>query len=285
MALVVNGERIEDSEIQQEIERLRPDYEKAFKDQRLGERETQLFDWSRENVIERVLLNQEAKKYRGQISSNEVESALAEMKKQYRDEEQFYKDFDAENDERVKETVKSILGIERMFQDVCNDLPEPSKDAVLEYYEENKERFKSAERVKVSHIVKHINWRADEEAAYNVIRKAQDELKNGAVFEMLVAKYSDCPENGGDLGYITRGQMVEEFEDVVFNLGVGEESDIFRTRFGFHIVKLYDRKPAVVRSLKEVKSQIAEELKDQMRERAIDEFIDELKNKAEIEEI
>jgi parvulin-like peptidyl-prolyl isomerase len=285
MALVVNGERIEDSEIQQEIERLRPDYEKAFKDQRLEERETQLFDWSRENVIERVLLNQEAKKYRGQISSNEVESALAEMKKQYRDEEQFYKDFDAENDERVKETVKSILGIERMFQDVCNDLPEPSKDAVLEYYEENKERFKSAERVKVSHIVKHINWRADEEAAYNVIRKAQDELKNGAVFEMLVAKYSDCPENGGDLGYITRGQMVEEFEDVVFNLGVSEESDIFRTRFGFHMAKLYDRKPAVVRSLKEVKSQIAEELEDQMRERAIDEFIDELKNKAEIEEI
>jgi parvulin-like peptidyl-prolyl isomerase len=79
--------------------------------------------------------------------------------------------------------------------------------------------------------------------------------------------------------------MVEEFEDVVFNLGLGEISDVFRTRFGFHIAKVYDRKPAAVSELKEVKGEIVETLKEQMRGKAIDEFIDGLKNKAKIEEI
>jgi parvulin-like peptidyl-prolyl isomerase len=171
-----------------------------------------------------------------------------------------------------------------MLQEVCGELPEPAEDAVLEYYSENREQFKSAERVRVGHIVKHINWQVDETAAHNIIEKARNELENGAVFEMLAAKYSDCPENGGDLGYITRGQMVEEFEDVVFNLGVGEVSGVFRTRFGFHIAKLYDRKPSDVHSLEEVKEKITDELRKRMQEKALDEFIDQLRNKAKIEE-
>ncbi len=62
MAIIVNGERIEDQEIQQEVQRLRPSYEQAFADKDPAEREAQLLDWSKENVIERVLLRQEAKK-------------------------------------------------------------------------------------------------------------------------------------------------------------------------------------------------------------------------------
>jgi parvulin-like peptidyl-prolyl isomerase len=172
-----------------------------------------------------------------------------------------------------------------MFQDVCRDLAEPLDDAVLEYYEENKEQFTSAEQVRVAQIVKHIDWQTDEAAAYETTRRAEDELKGGAVFEVLVVKYSDCPDNGGDLGYIMRGEMVEEFDDVVFNLDVGEVSGIFRTRFGFHIAKVYGRKPVVVRALEEVKDEITKELKKQMREKATDEFIDRLRSKARIEEI
>ena len=285
MALIVNGEKIEDSEIRQEAERLRPDYERAFKDQNTKEKEAQLLDWSRENVIERVLINQEAKKYEGQVSSEEIESALAELKRQYGGEEQFRGQFEVRDDKKIKEDIELQIRVERMFQDVCRDLAEPLDDAVLEYYEENKEQFTSAEQVRVAHIVKHIDWQTDETAAYETTRRAGDELKDGAVFEVLVAKYSDCPENGGDLGYIMRGEMVEEFDDVVFNLDVGEVSGIFRTRFGFHIAKVYGRKPVVVRALEEVKDEIAEEIKKQMREKATDEFIDQLRSKARIEEI
>jgi len=92
-----------------------------------------------------------------------------------------------------------------MLRKICKNVPEPSKEVVLKYYEENKEQLRYPERARVSHIVKRINWQSDEAAAYDAMMRAWTELKNGAVFETLVAKYSDCPGNSGDLGYISQG--------------------------------------------------------------------------------
>ncbi|MGD8501347.1 MAG: peptidylprolyl isomerase [Phycisphaerales bacterium] len=285
MAFIVNGEKIEDSAIQQEVERLRPDYERVFAEQDPTEREAQLLDWSRENVIERILINQEAKNSGDKIPGDKVESALAKLKEQYDDQQQLYKDFDAQNDEKIRTDIETQMRIEQRLNQVCEGLPKPSKATIREYYEKNKEQFKTGERARVAHIVKHVNWQTDEETAYNAISQAHDKLKNGAAFEMVVDKYTDCADNSGDLGYITKGQMVEEFEDVVFNLGVGQISDIFRTRFGFHIAKVYGREPAAVPDLEEVEDRITETLEEQMRGKAIDEFIDQLRSKAKIEEI
>jgi len=285
MALLVNGEKIEDVVIQQEVERLRPDYEKAFADMDPKEREAQLLDWSRENVIERVLINQEAKMHGDKVPESEIESILARLKEQYEGQKELYKDFNAEDDEKIKEALELQMRVERKFDEFCKDLPKPSQADIERYYEENKEQFKTDEQVRVAHIIKHVDWQTDEATALEAIKKAQNELKNGAAFELVVDKYTDCPDNGGDLGYIVKGQMVEEFEDVVFNLSTGQVSDIFRTRFGFHIAKIYDRKPGIISGLKEVKSQIEDELEEQMREEAINAFIDQLKSKAKIEEI
>ncbi len=177
MTLIVNGEKIEDSLIQQEVERLRPHYEQVFREQNPQEQKAQLFDWSRENVIERVLINQEARKYDVRITGDEVESALEEMKEQYRGQGQFSRELSVEDKEKIKEDIKLQMRVERMLQDVCKDLPEPAKDAVLEYYEQNKEQFKSPEQIRVAHIVKHITGQTDEQAAYSTIEKAQNELK------------------------------------------------------------------------------------------------------------
>ena len=285
MTLIVNGQKIEEETIQREFERLKPHYEQAFKDQSPKEQKAQLLDWAKENVIEMVLIRQEANTKGAPIPKEELDSIFAKMKEQYADSEQFYKDFDTEDDAKIKETIEMQIKVEQKLEDIAKDLPQPSKKDIDKFYDQNKEQLQSPEQIRVSHIVKHINWQTDETAAENITKKALDELKKGAVFETLVEKYSDCPENGGDLGYITRGQMVEEFEDVVFNLGAGQASDVFRTRFGFHIAKLYDRKPSALPELKEVKDQIVNALKEQAKSKAIDEFIDKLKSKAKIEEI
>jgi len=285
MALIVNGEKIEDSAIKQEIERLRPDYERAFSDQDPKEREAQLCDWSRENVIERVLINQEAKKNGEKIPESEIESALAKIKEQYENEEQLYKELGVKDDEEIKGHIELQMRVEQKLNEVCRDLPKPSQADIQEYYEKNTEQFKTAESARIAHIVKYVNWQTDEETAYNTMRQAQDELKNAAAFEAIVDKYTDCGDSGGDLGNVVKGQMVEEFEDVVFNLGVGQVSDVFRTRFGFHIAKVYDRKPAAVRELKDAKDEIVNVLEQQIRGEAVDKFIDGLKDKAKIEEV
>ena len=285
MALIVNGEKIEDSAIQQEVERLRPDYEKVFADQDAEEREAQLLDWSRENVIEKILINQEAEKNGDKIPPDHAQAALAKLKEQYEQPEQLYKDFNAENDEQITKDIEKQMRIEQRIGQVCKDLPKPSQAAIQKYYEENQEQFKTGERARVAHIVRYVNWQTDEQTAYEAISKANEELKSGVAFEVVVDKYTDCADSGGDLGFVMRGQMVEEFEDVVFNLGAGQTSDIFRTRFGFHIAKVYTREPAAVAGLEEVKDRITDALNEQIRSEAIDKFIDGLKSKAKIEEV
>lgn len=285
MALIVNGEKIEDSAIQQEAERLRPDYDRVFADQEPEEREAQLLDWSRENVIEKVLICQEAEKNGEKIPPERVKETLVKLKEQYDDPKKLYEDFNAESDEQVERDIARQMKVEQRINHVCENLPKPSKAAIQKYYEENQEQFKSGERARVAHIVKYVNWQTDEQTAYEAMSRALKELENGAAFETVVDKYTDCADSGGDLGFVMKGQMVEEFEDVVFNLGAGQISDIFRTRFGFHIAKVYAREPAKIASLEQVKDRITEMLKEQIRSEAIDNFIDELKNKAKIEEV
>jgi len=285
MAFIVNREKVEDSVIQQEVERLRPDYERVFADQDAEEREAQLLEWSRENVVEKVLINQDAEKNGGKIPPEQVEAVLAKLKERYDDSGQLYKDFNAENDEQIKKDIARQMRIEQRIGQVCKNLPKPSQAAIRKYYEENQEQFKSGERARVAHIVKYVNWQTDEKTAYEAISRAYEEIKNGVAFEVVVDKHTDCADSGGDLGFVMRGQMVEEFEDVVFNLGAGQVSDIFRTRFGFHVAKVYAREPAAVAGLEEVKDRITDALKEQMRSEAIDKFIDGLKSEAKIEEV
>jgi parvulin-like peptidyl-prolyl isomerase len=285
MTLIVNGEKIEDSAIKREVERMRPRYEQVFADEDPEEREAQLLDWSKDNVIEMTLLDQEAKKNTEKIAQDQIDSLLAKFKENNQDEEKLRKELGIGSDEDFKEHIEMQMRVERMLQEVCRDLPKPSKEDIRKYYEENAEQFESAEQIRVAHIVKYVNWQTDEATACEQMKKAQEELKKGAAFETIVGKYTDCSDNGGDLGYITRGRMVEEFEDVVFNLGPSQVSDVFRTRFGFHIAKVYERKPPAVLPFEQVKEQIVELLKEQIQGKAIDDFLDHLRSRATIEEI
>ena len=285
MALVVNGEKIEDSLIEQEIKRLRPHYERMFKDQTPEQQKARLFAWSKENVIERVLINQQAKNYAGEIPTAEVGAALTETKKQYGSQGSSFEEFTEQDRGKPKEEIELQMKVEKLLREVCKDVPQPEEEQIVKFYNENKQRFKRTEQVRAAHIVKYVNWQVDEASAYKAINKARQQLDYGAAFEMIADKYTDCGDPGGQLGYITRGQMVEEFEDVVFNLDVNEVSEVFRTRFGYHIAKVYDRKPEVVRSLEEVEGSIVKELGEQLRQKAIEEYVDKLKDKAEIKEI
>ncbi len=282
MVISVNGEVIEEALVKQEFERLRPEYVKVFADQTPEEQDKQLLEWSKENLVERVLLRQEAEK-RPDIDGDEVEAAFEQVKKRLEGDEQFEEQIKNGGAEEIKKQIALQMKMEGLIADVSKEMPEPSEEAIKELYEQNKGNFKNPERVRVSHVVKHINGFVDSKTALQEIEKAKAELAGGAIFEEVVAKYSDCKDNAGDLGYIERGLMVEEFEDVVFNLGPNEVSDIFKSRYGYHIVKLYDRRPETTAALEEVKDTLVKQLEEQIKKELLDTFLDELKKGAKIE--
>ena len=284
MAIVVNGERIEDRDIQQEVERLRPSYEQVFTDMAPGEREAQLQDWAKENIIERVLLRQEARTGGTTIPPADVEMALARLKEQYAKQEDMYQEFGVDSDDKLRQIIELQMKVEHKIRDIYAAAREPSESEIADYYEQNKEQFASGEQVRVAHVVKYVNWQTDEATAMETVTRAHEEIERGTPFEAVVEKYTDCADSGGDLGYVMRGQMVEEFEDVVFNLSPGQVSDVFRTRFGFHVAKVYDRKPPTIPALKDIRKQIAEAVGDQKREQALGEYLDALRSKAVVKE-
>lgn len=284
MTLTVNGKEIDCSLIKQEAERLRPAYEKVFAKMEPEKREAQLLDWSKENVIERVLLNQHAEKNGKSVDKGEIEAVFEQLKKDYGGTEGLYNQLSMNDDQQIKKAIELRIKVRGVLLSLCKDIPSPSKQDISKFYNENKEHFSTPEKIRVSHIVKHINFQTDENSAHDAIQKANEELASGSSFETLVTKYSDCPDNSGDLGYITKGQMVEEFEDVVFNLAPGQVTDIFRTRFGFHIAKLYDRKPPEQKTLEQVTEQIKKQLAEDAQKQTIDQFLDRLKEDANIEE-
>ena len=140
----------------------------------------------------------------------------------------------------------------------------PAAD-VQRFYNDNIAQFQTPEQIRASHIL--LNTAGKDEAT--VQKQAEDILKQaraGADFAALATKFSEdegSKINGGDLDYFSRGRMVPEFETAAFALQPGQISDLVKSQYGFHIIKVVDKKPAVTRTFDEVRPQIEEQLKAQ----------------------
>ncbi len=276
MATVVNGERIDSAEIEAEFERLRPHYEMHVREEEDGEPDLdRLREWAKENVVERAVVRQAAREMDADIPAEEVEKAFEEVKDRIGDADP----------EEVKADLELRLRIDRLLQENVADVPEPTEDELREQYDRHRDEFITPEMVRASHIVKHVDHPGQKKQAYEDIVALKMRLVGGEEFDELAGEDSDCPERAGDLGFFPRGQMVQEFEDVVFGMNVGEVSDVFETQFGYHIAKVYERRAARTAPFAQVKDDLARQLAEQRRQEAVEAFVDSLKEKATIEEV
>ncbi|MCF6464550.1 SurA N-terminal domain-containing protein [Clostridium sp. Cult2] len=183
--------------------------------------------------------------------------------KQYKE----YLDNNGITEEVFKRDLKRGLIFEKHMEDFFSKV-DLSEEEIKEYYEKNKASF---EKVRASHILVK-----SEEDGYRVLEK----LKDGEDFHSLVATESadgDSAVQGGDLGYFTRGLLLEEYrelEDVAFNLKIGEISGLVKTELGYHIILLEDRKD----SYEELKEDVISALKQDKYLKKIS----DLKGKADI---
>ena len=243
-----------------------------------------------ESLIDRELLFQESKKKGIEIKADAISDQLKSIKQKYPDEAQFTKLLEdmgmTESD--VEGQIKRGMAIQQLINTEVAEKVQISDAESKEYYDKHPEFFKQPEQVRASHILIKVEESASEAQkteARKKIQAVQQKLQNGEDFATLAKTYSEGPSGpgGGNLGYFRRGQMVKPFEDVAFNLKAGETSDIVETRFGYHLIKVFDKQPEKTLAYAEIKDQLNEHLKKQKMENEVDVYIDNLRKGANIE--
>ena len=281
MPLIVNGEVIDDAVIRNEEDELRPRLREAMPKEDPIVLESRTREWARENAIERVLLRQAAMSDGEPLEADVLDRAVAQGSPTTAGDPACILP-GGRDDFRMR--VEAQLRLERFTARLTAKLVPPRNKEISEYYRKHRDEFFTPPLIRAAHIVKNVDEQTDDEAAFEQIREIRTELEQGADFAEVADRRSDCPGRGGDLGYFPRGQMVTEFDAVVFALEPGQVSDIFRTQFGYHIAKVYDRKPEGIRPLADVSGDIEALLFQQKKQRRIEQYIDSLRAKADIQQ-
>lgn len=243
-----------------------------------------------ESLIEREVLYQQSEKIGIQITDPNVDEQLVAIKKRFPSEDEYKNALMKMNlsEDEVKAQIKRGLAIRELINQEITSKVVVTEEESKAYYAGNQQLFKQPEQIKASHILIKVDANADEakkNEARKKIEEVQQKLKDGGDFAELAKEYSEGPSGpkGGDLGYFGRGQMVKPFEDAALALKPNEISDIVETRFGYHLIKVYDSKPERVMTYEEVKDRIMQRMKQQKIEKDATEYVDKLKKDAKLE--
>lgn len=243
-----------------------------------------------ESLITRELLYQESQKKGIKIDQKAIGDQLKTIKQRFPSEAEFENAInrmglsiaDIESQINRNMAIRELMDKQVTKKIVVTD---PEAKA---YYDANPSLFKKPEQVRARHILIKVDAAATETQkaeARKEIQEIQQKLKNGEDFAALAQEFSQGPSNanGGDLGYFGRGQMVKPFEDTAFALKPNEISDIVETQFGYHLIKVEDKKPEGTLAYADIKDQLNQHLKRQKAEKEAGTYIDTLRKGAKIE--
>lgn len=246
-----------------------------------AERLQSIIDENAVNIAERKLLLDDAKKAKSSFAPEELDKILNYQYSRSGGEDKFLQMLE-ENGieiEFVKKSIEKDLMIQNYLEDFFTRTIPISEEEVQKVYEEDK-------TASVRHIL--LSTKEKGEAEKEEIRKKMEEIlsraKSGEDFAELAKTYSEDPgskENGGLYENFGRGQMVPSFEDAAFSVPIGEISDIVETSFGYHIIKVVDRKKET-RPLDEVRDETAAKIRQMQQNDVYQKLLDQLKEKASL---
>lgn len=286
---LVNGESITRAQLDMELKRVEKQAQmkqNPIDPSNLGQIKKELL----ETLINRELLYQESRKKGYVIQPAELDSEFESIKARFANQQGFQQaltDMDI-TEADFKEQVKRGLSIQKLLGKEIYEKLVVTDEESRWFYDNNPNFFEKPEQVRASHILAKMADDDDEEtkaAARQKIEDVQEKIKAGDDFEQLARTYSEGPSRtqGGDLGYFDRQKMVKPFSDAAFRLQPGEISPIVKTRFGYHIIKVVDRKPETKLAYEDIKPRLEESLKKKKMQDAIAQYITEVKSQASIE--
>lgn len=287
MALRINNTLVTGQQLYDEMDQLKSAARQRGESVNCCERDAEFMGYAKDNMVARTLLSHEADQSGLHIGDAEIDAAVADIKREAGGEEQFYIKYNTsqEQEPKFRESVAINLRLTRLMEQKIGPKEEPSDADVERFYHDHIDRYMAPPKVRVSHILKSLDHGANIRQAYDRMHELRQELLAGGDFAAAADANSDKPGEGGDLGTFSRGELVEEFEAVVFSMSVGEISPVFVTPYGYHLAKVVERTPAEPYPLEQIREQVREQCREERHQGKMRDYIEKLKATAVIEEV
>jgi peptidyl-prolyl cis-trans isomerase C len=190
--------------------------------------------------------------------------------------------------DELRENLKRDLAIQKLLEKHSGGEYEPSDEEIEQFYDNNPDQFKLPEMASAHHILIGIRAEDSDEIKQSKLDKLNEirqQIIAGADFEEMARKHSEGPSaaQGGNLGAFPRGQMLKSFDDAVFSQPIGELGEPVETRFGYHIVRVDERKPARTVGLDEARPNIKQHLQSIRRQQVLADYMKELRDASDLE--
>lgn len=229
-----------------------------------------------ESMITEKLIAQEVKKQKVSATDAEIDAELAEIKAQFPGDGQF--DAALQQNNLTIDTLKQQIRTNQEISKIFEAKMDLSDAKLQEYFDKNKEGFSTPEQIEVSHILVEKKEDAD---------KILADLKGGADFAATAKEKSTdtgTKDSGGSLGFVSRGQGLDQaFEDAAFKLSKGELSGVVQSSFGYHIIKVTDKKAAVNPTFDQKKAEVKKAMVQEEVSSKASAWLEDLKKAATIE--
>jgi len=243
-----------------------------------------------ESLINRELIHQESRRQKISAEESDVAAQFDGLKKRFPNEAEFNKALQQMDisEAEIKNQIRQELDLKAFIDKNFSQKISVSEPEMRAYYDLHPDFFKQPEKIRASHILIKVDPQADsaqKTESRQQLEQVQQKIDAGEDFGALAKAFSQGPSSSrnGDLGYFGRGQMVKPFEEAAFALKPGEVSGIVETTFGYHLIKVFDKKPETTATFDQVKNKIEQYLKQEKIRKEIGELIEHLKQKAVVQ--
>ena len=281
--LRVNGELIDPNLLEDAFARIKSEAEARLQVS-CCERDPEFMEQAEEEVIDSVLIAQEAEAQFPTLPDDEVKARLENTLKEYRKHGASWEMLEAQRDS-LQDECEANLRMEKFLDGVLAGKTDVSDEDVQSYYKENEREFRTVAEVRVLHFMKSLEKHEDPVLLLEEMGQLRESLVDGADFEKIAKAETEKESGEIDLGWITFDRPSNPIESIMFTMRLAEVSPVIAYEHSYHILKIAEMKPSVVRPFEEVREDIVHRVEFVKRRSALRDFAASLREGATVEKV